>query len=103
MGIAFETREEMTMASLDGLVDISSAAELKGQLLTAVDSGKPLRVSLEAATYLDVTVVQLLWAAEKMARASGVAFGFDGTIPAPLLAQLAEAGFTWVQSSVVAG
>jgi len=47
--------------------------------------------------------VQLLWAAEKMARASGVAFGFDGTIPAPLLAQLAEAGFTWVQSSVVAG
>ena len=59
----------------------AAAAELKAVLLQALDSGKTVRVSLEAATYLDVTAIELLWAAEREAIKRGV--GFTLAEPAP--------------------
>lgn len=103
MGIALDEREEMSVVALDGSIDISSAAELKTLLVQAIDGGKPVRIALEAATYLDVTAVQLLWAAGEAARQSEIDFAFAGQTPALLLAQLADAGLTWFQAPANAG
>ena len=103
MGIKLDEREEMSVVALDGSIDISSAAELKTLLVRAIDAGKPVRVALDAATYLDVTAVQLLWAAERAAQQAGMEFAFAGGLPATLSVQLAVAGFTWFQAPVNAG
>jgi hypothetical protein len=42
--------------------------ELKTTLITAISSGKPVRVDMGRATDLDVTAVQLLWSAAREAR-----------------------------------
>ena len=77
---------------LDGVVDISSAAELKTLLLQALHSGKEVRASLDGATDLDVTAVELLWAAEREASKTGVRFSFAGPAPVAVSAALSEAG-----------
>ena len=49
-------------------------------------------MDLERATELDVTTVQLLWAAEREARASGRGFTFAGRVPEEISAAMADAG-----------
>ena len=93
MGITFEQRDESRLICLEGVVDIASAAELKTILLDALESGKAVRVALNHSTDLDVTAVQLLWAAEREARATGVEFSLAGPVPQPLSAALKDAGF----------
>ena len=93
MGIDLQTTEAGTLIALEGAIDIASAAELKALLLQALGSGTKLRVSLDAATYLDVTAFQLLWAAAQQARRSGVEFRLSGQVPEPVSATLADAGF----------
>jgi hypothetical protein len=92
MGITLDESELQAEICLEGAVDISSAAELKAILLRALNCGKKMRVSLEGATDLDVTAVQLLWAAEREAIKSGVDFSFAEPAPAELCAALGEAG-----------
>jgi hypothetical protein len=78
---------------LEGAADIGCAADLKGALLRALTSGCEVRVALDGATDLDVTAIQLLWAAGREANASGVAFTFAGQVPEPISAALTNAGF----------
>lgn len=92
MGITLDESKSKVVIGLEGAVDISSAAELKTQLLRALSSGKKVRVALDGATDLDVTAVQLLWAAVREASKAGVAFSFAGPAPAELSAALGEAG-----------
>jgi anti-anti-sigma regulatory factor len=66
---------------------------LKTVLLRALGACKDLSISVEAATYLDVTAVQLLWAAGEQARRSGVGFHIIGGLPEAIAAGLADAGF----------
>ena len=93
MGISLEKGEMGVSIALADTIDIACAAELKTLLLEALNSGAEVRVSLEKATGLDVTAVQLLWAAGEQARHSGVAFGLSGQVPEPVACELAEAGF----------
>jgi anti-anti-sigma factor len=93
MGITLEESDTTSTIRLEGTVDISSAAELKTQLLQALDSGKAVRVSLEAATYLDVTAIELLWAAEREAIKRGVGFTLAEPAPEGVSAALLDAGF----------
>jgi hypothetical protein len=58
----------------------------------AIDIGCA-QVLLADATDLDVTAVELLWAARREARASTVGFAFEGQAPEPVSVALAEAGF----------
>jgi anti-anti-sigma regulatory factor len=88
-----ETKDEHSVVGLEGAIGIAQAAELKQLLVQALQSGFPVRVSLESATELDVTAVELLWAAEREARGSGVEFALKGQVPQGLLTVLAEAGF----------
>jgi len=93
MGIHFEKSDAGSLVALRGIVDIDCAAELKAVLLEVLDSEAGACISLEGATYLDVTAVQLLWAAERQARRSGAPFRIDGQIPEAVSLGLADAGF----------
>ena len=72
MGVTLEQEETLNLLRLEGAVEIGCAAEFKGLLAQALASGRALRISLEGATDLDVTAVQLLWAAERKAKKAGV-------------------------------
>ena len=92
MGITLDESKSKVVIGLEGAVDISSAAELKTLLLRALDSGKKVRVSLDKATVLDVTAVELLWAAEREGNKAGARFSYTGPAQAELSAVLGEAG-----------
>jgi len=91
--VALEQNDGLSLIRLEGAIDIGCAAELKGLLVQALGGGKPIGVSLAGATDLDVTAVQLLWAATRQANAAGVGFALEGQAPEQVSAALADAGF----------
>lgn len=100
MGAVVEQNGETSLIRLEGAIDIGCAAELKALLVQAIQSGiqstiepsREVRVQQEAATDLDVTAAQLLWAAQREAKNAGVAFTFEGEMPDAAWAALANAG-----------
>jgi anti-anti-sigma regulatory factor len=91
--VTFDRNETPAVIRLEGAIDIGCAADLKAVLLEALASGGAARISVESATGMDVTAVQLLWAAECEARVSGMVLALEGPIPEALRATLEEAGF----------
>jgi anti-anti-sigma factor len=77
---------------LEGEITIVCAAELKKVLLDALASGNKLRLDLKGATDLDITALQLLWAAEREAQASGRSFKLTGRVPEEILHTANHAG-----------
>jgi anti-anti-sigma factor len=90
--VTFDRSAEPGVVRLEGEIDIALAAALKEVLLEALASAGEVRISLETATGFDVTAVQLLWAAEREAKASGVVLALQGPVPEKLRATLEEAG-----------
>lgn len=79
-----------------GLVDeitIASAVELKAVLLEALALRKKVLIDLGRTKELDITALQLLWAAEREARLSGNGFALATPMPSDLLLSVNEAGF----------
>jgi anti-anti-sigma regulatory factor len=101
--IALNENESGSVVVLEGTIDISSAAELKDILVKALGLGKEVCISLDAAAYLDVTAVQLLWAAKEQARISGPVLRFSGQLSDLVATTLADAGLPTFQASVIAG
>ena len=93
MPIILEQCDVSNVIRLEGVIDIALAAELKTILLEALKSPKPLHVALNSDAGLDVTAIQLLWAAEREAKASNVSFVLDGCLPDAVSATLKETGF----------
>ncbi len=93
MAVVVEKSDAVSRIALEGTIDISVAAELKTTLQEAVDAGKPIAVSLAAASYLDVTAVQLLWAARRAAQDARVTLTIEDAPAEPVAAALTEAGF----------
>lgn len=91
--MTLETTDKSSLISLEGPIDISCAAELKSHLLDALKPNKATSVSLEKVTCMDVTSIQLLWAAEREARGAGIPFTLIGRLPEPICATVREAGF----------
>ena len=92
MPVTLEQVDALSLIRLEGAIGIGCAAELKRLLLLALGSGREVRVSRQEAADLDVTAVQLLWAAARQAQASGAGFSFAGPISKDLSAALSEAG-----------
>ena len=92
MGMALEENSTGIVVRLEGAIDISSAAELKTHLVKGLGAGKELSVSVDHATYLDVTAIQLLWAAGKQAQQSRTRFSLSGHLNEPISTLLADAG-----------
>jgi len=87
-----EEREGSSLVRLKGVIDITSAAETKNVLLYALTSNKAIRLALEGATELDITAMQLLYAAERDATKSGVLFALEGVVPDEIKVAMTEAG-----------
>lgn len=94
MPIETEQTAQLNTIRLEGPMDISAAAQLKVALTDAIRCGGTLHLSLEHVTNLDVTAMQLLWAAERAARLAGVQIEVDQPLPQDLVAKLASAGFS---------
>ena len=92
MAVTVEQNERGCLLRLEGEATIFMAAELKKALLEAVGSGREVRVNLEGVTEVDLTALQLLWAAEREARAVGGKFSLAGGLPQEVAAALREAG-----------
>ena len=92
MPVTLEQKDALTLIQLEGAIDVGCAAELKELLIAKLNSGSAVYVSLESATGLDITAVQLLWAAAREAQRVGVEFGFKGQTPEAVRCALAEAG-----------
>jgi anti-anti-sigma regulatory factor len=100
VGITLEKGDEADLISLQGVIDISVAADLKSAFLEALKSGKEVRVEFDPDCELDVTVIQLLWAAERDAKARGVGFDVAGQVPAKVAATVKDAGFEGFQNKL---
>ena len=93
MPVTLEQGDASSLIRLDGTVDITSAAELNRILVEAQSFAKEVRLSLQSATALDVTAIQLLSAAEREASASGVGFVLEDELPERVLSTLVAVGF----------
>lgn len=92
MGIALSQTDDSSLIRLEGVIDISAAAELKAALLSAIAAGSAIRVSAAAVSELDVTAFQLLWAAGREARRAGVKFMLAEQMPQPVRDAFSEMG-----------
>lgn len=92
MPVTLEKKDALTIIQLEGTIDVGGAAELKELLVQQLKSSAAVYVSLDAATGLDVTAVQLLWAAAREAQRVGVEFGFKGQTPEAVRSALVDAG-----------
>jgi len=92
--IALEESEMQSVIRLEGVIDISSASELKELLIAVLGAGREVRISLEGARDLDVTAVELLWAAEREAVKAGIKLSPAASVPVPISASLEEAGLS---------
>lgn len=93
MSLVLVESEAVNLIRLEGSIGIDSAAELKKLLVRALESGKNVRVSLDRATDLDVTAVQLLWTVWDQAKRSNARFALTESVPEEISTALAEAGF----------
>jgi anti-anti-sigma factor len=88
----FEERENTSLVRMEGAIDIASAAEIKSALLDALASKTEIRLTLQGATELDVTAMQLLYAAERDAEKTGILFALEGSVPNEIAVAITEAG-----------
>jgi len=84
MSVTLKLNKARSTIALEGGIDIGLSAELKKALVEALAAGKKVSVNLGKVTDLDVTAVQLLWAAKREARVAGVDFVLDGQEPAEI-------------------
>jgi anti-anti-sigma factor len=93
VAITLEQSEAGCCVRLEGEIDIGCAGELKKILIQALESGNAVQVGLEGAAGLDVTAMQLLWAADREARKRGGGLAMRGPMPEQIARAVAEAGW----------
>jgi anti-anti-sigma regulatory factor len=96
--VTLEENDGLKTIRLEGAVGIDSAAELKDLLVKALEPGGELRIALGGATDLDVTAMQLLWAARRAAATPDVRFVIEGQVQERVAAALAAAGMERVMA-----
>ena len=69
--VSMEQRDSGQVIRLAGAVGVASAEELKRLLLEGLAAEGGLRLDLERAGEIDITIMQLLWAAGREARRTG--------------------------------
>lgn len=100
MPVTMERHETHSLIRLEGELTLTSAAELKALLVAGLAAGTDLHLDLERATKIDVTAMQLLWAAGREADRKGVAF--SGRVSEAAAAMAREAGFERLPGMAVA-
>jgi len=93
MAVSLDKGQQLSLLRLDGEIGVTSAAEIKTSLLEALSAGKETRIDLAHATDLDVTAMQLLWAARQAFSVSGIKLALANPVPDPILSELRDMGF----------
>ena len=93
MSIQCEADESAYVLRLADEVDINSSVELKQALIEIIASGKELHLDLQAGPSLDITAIQLLWAARLVFEQRGSHFVTAGEVPESITSALQDAGF----------
>jgi anti-anti-sigma regulatory factor len=101
--VTLDQKDMLAFIQLEGAIDVGCAAELKELLIEKLNSGSAVYVALESTTLLDITAVQLLWAAEREAKRVGVEFAFKGQTPDSVRCALAEVGIEEFPVTALAG
>jgi anti-anti-sigma regulatory factor len=91
LAVTMEQQESQSVIRLAGEFTLTSAAELKNLLLQGLASGNDLRLDLEQAEEIDITVMQLLWAAGREADRKGASLAIQMSDAAAMAAR--DAGF----------
>ncbi|MGC2637299.1 MAG: STAS domain-containing protein [Acidobacteriaceae bacterium] len=99
MPVRFDPAGDAATICLEGDIDIGCAATLRQLLLEALNPDRAAvnhatRISLARITAVDVTAVQLLWAAEREAQSTGHPLPLADPWPAPVAEMLRDAGFS---------
>ncbi|MGD1069823.1 MAG: STAS domain-containing protein [Bryobacteraceae bacterium] len=74
MPATLERHADHALIRLEGECTLASAAELKTLLLDGLASGGDLRLDLQGVEEIDITTMQLLWAATREADRVGSGF-----------------------------
>ncbi len=93
MSITFDDSATRCVLRLEGEIDVTCSAELKRALIEAISSGKEVQLDLTQASDLDVTAVQLVWAAKREADKSGASLVIAGDASGNISRTICEAGF----------
>lgn len=93
MSVICEERQHQCVIRLEGEIDVACSAELKRCLVEALSHEKDLRLDLNAATDLDVTTLQLLWATIREAERMGRVLSVEAEVPASVVSMIRESGF----------
>ena len=64
-GLSVDRNESCWLIRLEGDIGVAVAAELQTLLIEGIASGKELWLDLERAGRIDITVLQLVWAAAR--------------------------------------
>ena len=91
MAVTMERQASQSLIRLEGELTVTSAAELKDRLLDGLTSGNDLLLDLERAEEIDITLLQLLWAAGREADRAGARIAIRLSDAAGTAAR--EAGF----------
>ena len=91
MPVTIEHRPDGSLVRLEGAVNVTAAGELKRLLLEGLASGSDLLVDLERTDEIDITVLQLLWAAGREAGRTGARM--VSLVSEPVAAVARDAGF----------
>lgn len=78
---------------LEGDIDISCSNELKQMLTDALFDRKDLQLDVALVTDLDITAIQLFWAAAREAEKTGASIVVAGQVPGNISCAIREAGF----------
>ncbi len=92
MPATLDRKKKVWVVRLEGETNVACAADFKTLLLEALASGKELQLDLANAIDLDVTALQLLWAAEREAKASGKSLVLAGPLPEAMAEIARETG-----------
>ena len=85
--------ENIKVISPEGVVGIDSCNDIRVQLLQAFDTANPVILNFAHIERVDLSFVQLLYAAVREARIRGIAFRMNGAVSAELGAYLVAGGF----------
>ncbi len=92
MPVIVDRDETRWLLRLEGDFNMTAAGELKKVLLEGLASGQALQLDLERVGLIDITFLQLLWAAERIASQTGS--GLVSSVSEAVAEAARGAGFT---------
>ena len=92
MSLMLETNPAGCLLRLDGEITVNCAAELHRLLVEATSLGREVAVSFTPQAEIDVSAIQLLYAARRDTERTGGAIRAEGDLPAQIQAAFHDVG-----------